>query len=120
MSNELHKYTETSQVDVEIAQEQKKVKPVIVEDQALKGKIFTNKNEHGVFFNTQFTKSYQDKEGNWHETSNFGEKDLPQLHMLTGKTYDRIKEMRKEMFKEKRQSQAQSRDQGKSRDQHSR
>jgi hypothetical protein len=83
--------------------DQKTNRPVArLRENALTADIWENKHENGLSHNVSFSKSYQDKDGNWQRTSNFGDRDLLSLKHLVSRAHDTVRERQSEQRKEDR------------------
>lgn len=66
-------------------------------DGKIKVAIWRNQSEKGTFYSTDLTRSYQDKDGNWHDTTGgFSGTDTLKAHRLLGLAYDAECELRAE------------------------
>lgn len=84
----------------------------------LKATIWKNESENGPLFNTTISRTYQDKEGVWQETSTMREKDLLPMGELGRTAFQRVNELKQGHYRgqepdrsahrEKRQQQAPS------------
>lgn len=72
-------------------------------DGSLKATIWRNEGENGQYFSTKLSRSYQDQEGNWQETSNLRDGDLLRGGSLLGRSHEYVREQKQA------QSQSQSR-----------
>lgn len=62
-------------------------------DGAIKATIWTNKNDEGrIRYSIDISRSYTDKDGNWHDTHYFGRNELLRVGRLARKAYDAIDE----------------------------
>lgn len=59
-------------------------------DGAIRATIWRNQSDNGVFFTTEFTRTYQDDQGTYHDSHSFSGVELLKLAHLAGRTYDRI------------------------------
>lgn len=71
-------------------------------ENALSAEVWENKLENGVHHNVTFSRSYRDKEGNWKQSTSFGEKDLLSLGHLASRAHDAIRNRRMEMREQQR------------------
>ena len=58
--------------------------------------IWRRETDKGPVFNTERTRSYQDKEGNWQKTHSIPERDLLKAAKLDARAYERIHQMRRQ------------------------
>ena len=71
-------------------------KPIdTLRDGPLKATIWDNSNEKGPFFSVEFTRTYKDSEGNFHDSRSFSGTQLLRLAHLATKAYDRTAELRR-------------------------
>lgn len=56
----------------------------------LKATIWRNEGENGPYRTTEYTRSYQDKEGKWRDTHAMRESDNLPLRHLSGRAHDRV------------------------------
>lgn len=63
-------------------------------DGVLETAIWRRETDNGPVFNTERTRSYQDKEGNWKKTHSIPERDLLKAALLDQKAYESIQQMR--------------------------
>jgi hypothetical protein len=56
----------------------------------LKATIWRNEGENGAYRTTEYTRSYQDKDGKWHDTHAMRESDNLPLRHLSGRAHDRV------------------------------
>lgn len=56
----------------------------------LKATIWRNEGEKGAYRTTEYTRSYQDKDGNWRDTHAMRESDHLPLRHLSGRAHDRV------------------------------
>ncbi|WP_300016426.1 hypothetical protein [uncultured Roseobacter sp.] len=78
-----------------MADEQKKKTPVErLRDGNIKASVWENTHEKGAHHSVTFSRSYQDKEGQYRDTQSFGQNDLLKLSRLAEKSYDAIRERR--------------------------
>ncbi len=88
-----------------------------IRDRNLKASIWRNESDNGPFYATTFTRSYRDKEGQYHDANSFVAADLLRLSELAREAYAHTKAMsredreqdasrdaRKEAFKKERAS----------------
>ncbi|TWU00472.1 hypothetical protein Pla108_14230 [Botrimarina colliarenosi] len=60
-------------------------------DGAIKATVWSNPTEEGrVRYSVDISRSYTDKDGNWHDTHYFGRNELLRVAHLAGKAYDAI------------------------------
>ncbi len=65
-------------------------------DGAVEVAIWQRETEKGPVFNTERTRSYQDKDGNWQKTHSIPERDLLKAARLDQKAYESIQQIRKQ------------------------
>ncbi|MEL7396231.1 MAG: hypothetical protein AAFN44_07665 [Pseudomonadota bacterium] len=65
-----------------------------IRDGALVATIWANESENGTFYAAEFSRTYQDADGKYHDASSFSSGELLRLARLAGKVYDRIGELR--------------------------
>lgn len=75
-------------------------RPVEMRDGPVKASIFRNDGEHGPMFNTTFSRTYTDRDGNKKESRSFQSGDILRIQNLSGKVHDRINEMRREAYED--------------------
>lgn len=75
-----------------------------IRDGSLKATIWRNQGNERDFFTTDFSKTYEDKDGNLKDSRSFGTKDLLGLSELAREAHHEVKEMRKEAFRDQRQN----------------
>ncbi|WP_300037220.1 hypothetical protein [uncultured Roseobacter sp.] len=63
-------------------------------DGVLETAIWRHETENGPVFNTERTRSYQDKEGKWRKTHSIPERDLLKAAKLDERAYESIQLMR--------------------------
>ena len=63
-----------------------------IRDGRLKATIWSNRSQKGTFYNTTFSKLYEDKEGNLKDTNNFGLNDLPRIAELAQQAFSAIQD----------------------------
>ena len=62
-------------------------------DGALKATIWPNTNSEGrIRYSVNFTRSYTDADGKWHDSASFGRNELLRLARLANRAYDTIAE----------------------------
>jgi len=63
--------------------------------------VFLNPTQHGRMFSVNISRSYQDKDGNWKDSNNYGAKDLPHVSTVARRAHDYCDlNRKKEVFKE--------------------
>jgi len=87
----------------------------VLRDGPLKASIWRNEGEKGPYYSTTFSRTYQDQEGNYRDTSSFVGGDNLKIAELARLAYSRSNEMRRAEFKEKREANAPDREQKRSR-----
>ena len=65
-------------------------------DGRLKATLWKNQGEKGPFYSIELTRSYQDDEGNWHDSHAFSGTELLRIARLAGKAYDHASELRRQ------------------------
>ncbi len=74
-----------------------KNKPVeTIRDGSIKATIWRNSSEKGDFYSVQFTRTWQDDQGNYHDADSFSGSQLLRVAHLAAKAYDRTAELRRE------------------------
>lgn len=69
----------------------------VIRDGNIKATIWKRESdEGGGFFNTTFSRTYKDEEGNYRDTGSFGANDLLRLSELARSAYGRVRELRRE------------------------
>ena len=63
-------------------------------DGAVETAVWRRDTDKGPVFNTERTRSYQDKEGNWQKTHAIPERDLLKAARLDQKAYESIQQLR--------------------------
>ena len=63
-------------------------------DGNVKATIWRNQNEKGAFYNTKFSRSYQDQEGKFHESEHFQGTDMLKIGRLADRAYDKERQLR--------------------------
>lgn len=64
-------------------------KPIFTfQAESVKGQQWRNEHEKGVSYNSTFTRSYKDKEGNWKETNQFSGSQLLNLGKVAEKLFE--------------------------------
>ncbi len=79
-------------------------------DGAIEVAIWRRETEKGFVFNTERSRSYLDKDGNWQKTNVIPERDLLKAARLDEKAYETIQTLR-----EKERDEAQTRSKGRER-----
>lgn len=66
-------------------------KPVdTIRDGSLKAVIWANFGENGTFYSVQITRTYQDEQGNYHDSDSFSNAQLLRVARLAHIAYDEI------------------------------
>ena len=65
-----------------------------LKDGNIKATIWRNEGEKGAFYNTKFSRSYQDLEGKHHESTTFMGTDVLKVGRLASRAYDKEQELR--------------------------
>ncbi|MDH5721909.1 MAG: hypothetical protein OEY94_01125 [Alphaproteobacteria bacterium] len=73
-------------------------------DANLKASIWRNESEQGSYFTTTLARTYKDEQGNYRDTNSFGQNDLLRLAELSRSAYNRVNEIKREEFRDKRQA----------------
>ena len=68
-----------------------------------KATIWRNEGKDRDYFTTDFAQTYEDKDGSLKDKRSFGEKDLLSIAELARQAHNRVKELRREAYKERRQ-----------------
>ena len=63
-------------------------------DGRIKATIWKQDSEKGSFFRVNFTRSYKDEAGEWHDSDSFSGSELLQLAHLATAAYDRTNGLR--------------------------
>lgn len=84
--------------------ETKKYPAAKLREGTLSAEIWENSRDDSLQHNVTFARSWQDKEGNWRKSQNFGERDLLALQHLAGRAHDAIRERKIEVRKTERTS----------------
>ena len=66
----------------------------VIRDGALRATIWKNRGEKGDFHSIRFTRTWNDEQGNWHDTDSFSGTDLLIVGRLAVRAYDAIAELR--------------------------
>ena len=78
-----------------MSKETKKSAPTeTLRDGAIKATIWKNEGEKGVFFSVNFTRTYTDDDGSFHDVDSFSGMQILQLAWLAFKAYDRVNKLR--------------------------
>ena len=72
-----------------------------------KATIWRNEGKDRDYFTTDFAQTYKDEDGKLKDKHNFGEKDLLSIAELARQAHHRVKELRREAYKERRQDTSQ-------------
>lgn len=80
-----------------------KQQPVEIRQGSLKAAIWKNEGENGPMFNTTFSRTYRDKEGQWQETQSFRSSDLLGIAELGRSAHHRVNELKKEHYQDQDQ-----------------
>ncbi len=94
----------------------KEIKPFLVREGSLLAKIWPNATEYGVRHNVNIVRNYQDKDGNWKETSTFGDRDMLSLQHLTMRVHEKIRERKQELARQNRPKETRRRERWNNRD----
>jgi hypothetical protein len=65
-------------------------------DGNIKATIWRNFGEKGAYYRTQFSRSYKDLNGNYHETSTFNGADILKIGRLAERAYDIEQKLRQQ------------------------
>ncbi len=72
-----------------------KTKPALtIRDRNLKATIWKNTGEKGDFYTVQFTRSYRDDQGNYHDSDSYSGSELLRIARLAQKAFDYTAELR--------------------------
>lgn len=76
-------------------QPKNKLRPAeTLRDGNVKATIWRNQSEKGIYYNTKFSRSYQDQEGKYHESEHFQGTDVLKIGRLAERAYDKEQELR--------------------------
>lgn len=74
---------------------------------AIWGQDYEKKDgEEGRLFNVRLSRSYQDRDGNWKETSHFASNEMLRVSRLSAQAYDRAQELRQEWLQSRNEKPA--------------
>lgn len=73
----------------------------VLRDGNIKASIFRNEGEKGVFFSTQFARTYTDKDGTIRDSQSFSGTDQLKVSELGRRAYQRTHELRREETRER-------------------
>jgi len=73
-------------------------------DGPLKASIWHREVKDKDYFNTEFAKTYKDKDGELKDTKSFGDKDLLGIAELARRAHNRTIQLKREAFKTRRQA----------------
>lgn len=66
-------------------------KPVrTIRDGSLRATIWANFGENGTFYSVQLTRTYQDEQGNYHDSDSFSNSQLLRVARLAKIAYDEV------------------------------
>lgn len=65
-----------------------------IRDGALKATIWKNQSENGTFYSVDLSRTYQDEQGNYHDSHSFSGSELLRIARLAHKAYDLIADLR--------------------------
>ncbi len=72
-------------------------KPALtIRDGAIKATIWKNTSEKGTFCSVQFSRTYRDEAGNFHNTDSFSGTDLLKLAFVAQKAYENAAAIREQ------------------------
>ena len=72
-------------------------KPIdTIREGSLKATIWKNFGDNGNFYSVEFTRTWQDDQGNYHDADSFSGSQLLRVARLAAKAYDRTAELRRE------------------------
>lgn len=74
----------------------------VIRDGKLKATIWRNEGDKGVYYSTEYARTFKDADGNLRDTRSFIGADQLKLGELARKSYERTKELRREEFKRDR------------------
>lgn len=63
-------------------------------DGALKATIWKNQAENGTFYSVDLSRTYQDEQGDYHDSHSFSGSELLRIAHLASKAYDQITDLR--------------------------
>ncbi len=70
-------------------------KPIAtIKDGRLKATIWQNTSKNGTLFRVNFSRSYQDGAGKWHDTDSFSGSETLRIGHLAARAYDNISTLR--------------------------
>jgi len=73
-----------------------------VRDGDIKSSIWRNTGERGDYHSATFARTYRDNDGNVRDANSFIGTDILKLSEITRQTYNRCRELDREIFKERR------------------
>lgn len=88
--------------------DEKKMPVETLRESNLSAKIWENQHEHGTSYNTTISRRYQDREGQWHQTNSFGDKDLLPLANIATRANDAVRELKEQNRVQERQAEQQA------------
>jgi len=65
-----------------------------IRDGAISATIWKNQGEKGRFYSVRITRSWKDKDGNYHDSNDFSGTDLLIVSRLASRAYDTVCELR--------------------------
>ncbi len=74
-----------------------------IRDGRIKATLWRNEGEKGPYVSTDFSRSWQDAEGQWHDSKSFGLGDLLGLSELARTAYGRGREIERDLRDERQQ-----------------
>ncbi len=74
-----------------------------IRDGRIKATLWRNEGEKGPYVSTDFSRSWQDSEGQWHDSKSFGLGDLLGLSELARTAYGRGREIERDLRDERQQ-----------------
>lgn len=83
-----------------------------IRDGRIKATLWRNEGEKGPYVSTDFSRSWQDSEGQWHDSKSFGLGDLLGLSELARTAYGRGREIERDLRDERQQWRDEERDRG--------
>lgn len=65
-------------------------------DGHIKATIWRNESDNGAYFSTTLSRSYQDKDGGWHDTHSLSGTELLRAAKLLEESYSRCRDLQRE------------------------
>ncbi len=79
-----------------------KKKPEVISDGYLRINIWTNEGKNGPYQKATISKPFKDDQGNFHDGKNLDQLDLLKLPELARRAYNRMNDVKRENFRDKR------------------